>query len=206
VAAALLMALASSSLESQAPVLDRPSETLRALDESLRPRLQANHMNAALLIAVFAPDGRTAQVANAGMVAPLILPGAGEPSRGGPQFVEVGGLPLGTALPGLYRDVTVQLGPGDTLLFLSDGIVEAHNSAGELFGFERLEALVAALPPTIGIAELVQGILDAVLAFVGDAEPHDDITLIAVRPVARGRSPYGDDLAAPAATAAEVGR
>jgi serine phosphatase RsbU (regulator of sigma subunit) len=205
VAAALLMALASSSLESQAPVLDRPSDTLRALDESLRPRLQANHMNAALMIAVFAPDGRTALVANAGMVAPLLVPGEQGLGRAA-QFVEVGGLPLGTALPGLYRDVAVPLAPGDTLLFLSDGIVEAHNKRGELFGFERLEALVAGLSPTIGFAELVQGVLDAVLAFVGDAEPHDDITLIAVRPFARGPAPFGDDLAALAPTAAEMGR
>jgi hypothetical protein len=65
---------------------------------------------------------------------------------------------------------------------------------------------VTGLPPTIGIVELVQGILDAVLAFVGDAEPHDDITLIAVRPLARGPAPYGDDLAALAPTATEVGR
>jgi serine phosphatase RsbU (regulator of sigma subunit) len=204
VAAALLMALASSTLESQAPLLDRPSDTLRALDESLRPRLQANHMNAALMITVFAPDGRTALVANAGMVAPLLLPA----SRGEghwPEFVEVGGLPLGTALPGQYQDVSVSLSPGDTLLFLSDGIVEAHNDAGELFGFERLEALVAALPPTIGLAELVQGILDAVLCFVGDAEPHDDITLIAVRPFAQSQAPYRDELAAPAPRVAEVG-
>src|SRR5690606_29292842 len=127
VAAALLMALASSTLESQAPVLERPSETLRALDESLRPRLQANHMNAALLIAVFAPDGRSALVANAGMVAPLLVPVRRENGQG-PQLVEVGGLPLGTTLPGIYQDVTVPLEPGDTLLFLSDGIVEAHNS------------------------------------------------------------------------------
>jgi serine phosphatase RsbU (regulator of sigma subunit) len=204
VAAALLMALASSTLESQAPLLDRPSDTLRALDESLRPRLQANHMNAALLIAVFAPDGRTALVANAGMVAPLLLPGEQGDGRG-PQFVEVGGLPLGTALAGLYQDVSVPLSPGDTLIFLSDGIVEAHNDVGELFGFERLEALVAGLPPTIGLTELVQSVIDAVLAFMGDAEPHDDITLIAVRPFARSQAPYRDDLAAHDLRVAEVG-
>jgi serine phosphatase RsbU (regulator of sigma subunit) len=204
VAAALLMALASSTFESQAPVLDQPSETLRTLHESLRARLQANHMNAALLIAVFSADARSAQVANAGMVAPLLVPGAEHGERR-PCFIEVGGLPLGTALAGLYRDVMVPLGPGDTLLFLSDGIVEAHNSAGELFGFERLEGLVAGLPPAISVADLVQRILDAVLAFVGDAEQHDDITLIAVRPAEAPLSLH-EDTAPQAARAAEVGR
>jgi sigma-B regulation protein RsbU (phosphoserine phosphatase) len=204
VAAALLMALASSTFESQAPVLDQPSETLRTLHESLRARLQANHMNAALLIAVFSADARSAQVANAGMVAPLLVPGAEHGERR-PCFIEVGGLPLGTALADLYRDVMVPLGPGDTLLFLSDGIVEAHNSAGELFGFERLEGLVAGLPPAISVADLVQRILDAVLAFVGDAEQHDDITLIAVRPTEAPLALH-EDTAPQAARAAEVGR
>jgi serine phosphatase RsbU (regulator of sigma subunit) len=181
VAAALLMALTSSMLESQAHDLDHPAEMLRTLHEALRPRLQANQMNAALMIAVFAADARSATVANAGMIAPLLLSHA--PGLG-PAFIEVGGLPIGTAINGLYREVTVRLEPGDTLIFLSDGIVEAHNRAGELYGFERLEALVAGLPPDLSVSEVAQHIIDAVLAFADGAEPHDDITIIATRPAA----------------------
>lgn len=199
VAAALLMALTSSTLESQAHVLDHPAEMLRALHSALRPRLQANQMNAALLLAVFAADARSVTVANAGMIAPLLLRCEAGTATG--RFVEVGGLPIGTTLNGAYHEATVALQPGDTLLLLSDGIIEAHNRAGELFGFERFERLVAALPHHLAVAELVQRVLAEVLKFVGDAEPHDDITLIATRPAPR---PAAEHAASPYDVPAEL--
>lgn len=203
VAAALLMALTSSTLESQAHFIDHPAAMLSALHEALRPRLQANQMNAALLIAVFSADARSVTVANAGMIAPLLSRCApGQPN--GLSFIDVGGLPIGTAIDAPYREVTVPLMPGDTLIFLSDGIVEAHNEAGELYGFERLEAAVARLPGDLGVIELVQRILDEVLGFAGKAEPHDDITIIATRPVARAPSPL--DAPATEGEEAAVGR
>ncbi|NTU84237.1 MAG: SpoIIE family protein phosphatase, partial [Chloroflexales bacterium] len=184
VAAALLMALTSSTLESQAQFTEHPAAMLRALHEALRLRLQANQMNAALQIAIFAADARSVTVANAGMIAPLLAHCApGQPVSC--RFIDVGGLPIGTAIDGDYSEVSVPLAPGDTLIFLSDGIVEAHNRAGELFGFDRLEALVSQLPGEMGVVELAQHILDKVLGFVGDAEPHDDITIIATRPIIR---------------------
>lgn len=199
VAAALLMALTSSSLESQARSLDYPAAMLYALNAELRQRLQANQMNAALLIGVYHPERATMTIANAGMVAPLIArarPGGVESS-----FIDVWGLPIGTGLDARYNDVEVALAPGDTLLFLSDGIVEAHNEHGELFGFERLEALVADLPSDLSVAGVVQRILDAVLDFTGSADPHDDITIIATRPSLIGAP---DREAPPRARAAEV--
>lgn len=184
VAAALLMALASSTLESQVRLLDEPSSMLGALHHALRRRLQANQMNAAMQIAVYNQERRTMTIANAGMIAPLLVRAPGSAGLDGQRcgFIDVGGLPIGTPLDMAYRDVEVALSPGDTLIFLSDGIVEAHNAAGELFGFERLEALVADLPPHLSVAQVVQQILDAVLAYAGEAEPHDDITIIATRP------------------------
>jgi sigma-B regulation protein RsbU (phosphoserine phosphatase) len=82
----------------------------------------------------------------------------------------------------LYPDVEIDLTAGDMVIFLSDGIVEAHNRAGELYGFERLEALVARLPQHLGVAEIVKQILDSVLAFADGADPHDDITILVTRP------------------------
>ena len=203
VAAALLMALTSSSLESQARALDYPAAMLYALNGELRQRLQANQMNAALLIAVYHPERSAMTVANAGMIAPLIAqvqPDGGVACR----FVDVWGLPIGTHLDARYAEVEVPLGPGDTVLFLSDGIVEAHNERGELFGFDRLEALVAGLPPGLSVAEVVQQILDAVLGFAGAAEPHDDITIIATRPAAPASTTPADDPGAPHALPAEA--
>ncbi|PDW03679.1 SpoIIE family protein phosphatase [Candidatus Viridilinea mediisalina] len=202
VAAALLMALTSSTLESQAHFLDHPAAMLKALHEALRPRLQANHMNAAIMVAVFSADARSVTIANAGMIAPLLARRApAEPV--GCSFIEVGGLPIGTPLSSFYQEVTIPLAPGDTLILLSDGIVEAHNDLGQIYGFEQLEALVAALPPDLEVFEMVEQIIRSVLEFAGNAEPHDDITIIATRPVARMSLAVGDGPAADAL--AEVG-
>jgi serine phosphatase RsbU (regulator of sigma subunit) len=184
VAAALLMALTSSTLESQVHFLDHPSEMLQMLHTALSPRLQANQMNAAILVAVFNADARAVTLANAGMIAPLLVRHASTHETSC-SFVDVGGLPIGTPLSCTYQEVTVPLMPGDTLLLFSDGIVEAHDGFGQLFGFERLEALVNMLPPELEVDELVEQIINTVLDFVGSAEPHDDITIIALRPVAQ---------------------
>lgn len=180
VAAALLMALTSSTLESLARVAANPSEMLQAMHLALRQRLQANHMNAAVLIAVFDPEESSVTVASAGMIAPLLLQCRSD-GESQCRLLDVGGLPIGTRLNGQYRDVRVALEPGDTLLFLSDGIVEAHNPEGELFGFDRLENLVRTFTPEMEVQEIVQRIIRAVLLFIQGAEPHDDITIIAVR-------------------------
>jgi serine phosphatase RsbU (regulator of sigma subunit) len=176
VGAALLMALTSSAVESQGRELEHPASVLQALNQLLAPRLKANHMNAALLFAVVDPNKRVLHVANAGMIAPVRLP-----RSGGAEFIEAGGLPLGAFVGAHYQDVSVELEPGDCLLFVSDGVVEAHNSEGELFGFERLE-MTADEAPHGDIRGLVDLVIERVQAFMGDTEQHDDITMVAVRP------------------------
>lgn len=203
VGAALLMALTSSMVESQARQIDQPSEMLGALNRLLTPRLKSNHMNAALLFATFDHQARTMTVANAGMISPLLVrPAQQAQSVNAPtavvssntctsstqtQFVEVGGLPIGSLANAFYTDVVVALEPGDVVLFVSDGVVEAHNAAGELFGFERLEALIAGADD-VDVHALVDLILHQVQEFIGPADQHDDITIVAVRPPLRPRS------------------
>jgi len=176
VGAALLMALTSSAVESQGRELEHPARVLHALNQLLAPRLKANHMNAALLFAVIDPHHRMMHVANAGMIAPVLI------TPEGSRFVDANGLPLGAFAGAVYQEQAVRLGPGDALLFLSDGVVEAHNTQGELFGFERLEATIVESP--IGdVRTLVDLVIERVQHFMGTAEQHDDITLVAVRPL-----------------------
>ena len=176
VGAALLMSLTSSAVESHGRELEHPAEVLRALNQLLAARLKANHMNAALMFVVFEPREQLLRIANAGMIAPVLITASGS------HFVDVFGLPIG-ALPDIvYRDITVPIAPGDMLLLLSDGVVEAHNPQGEMYGFERLEALLADFAPITDVQQLVEGVLQAVQAFIGEAAQHDDITLVAVRP------------------------
>ncbi|KPV50797.1 hypothetical protein SE17_24855 [Kouleothrix aurantiaca] len=175
VGAALLMALTSSAVESQGRQIEHPAQVLTALNNLLAPRLRANHMNAALLFAVIDPREQTLRVANAGMIAPALV------TKQGSQFIDVGGLPLGSFAGATYQEQTVRFTPGDMMLLLSDGVVEAHDSNNELFGFERLESLLNESQP-FDVRDLVELVLDRVQTHMGDMEQHDDITIVAVRP------------------------
>ncbi|KAB8140220.1 SpoIIE family protein phosphatase [Chloroflexia bacterium SDU3-3] len=177
VGAALLMSLTSSAVESHGRELEHPAEVLSTLNTLLAPRLKASHMNAALMFAVFDPRERMLRVANAGMIAPVLI------GASGCRFLDVGGLPIGAFAGAEYRDLTTEIAPGDMLLLLSDGVVEAHNAQGEMFGFDRLEALIATAQPLGDVRALVELILSKVQMFIGEAEQHDDITLVAVRPM-----------------------
>src|SRR6266508_1364634 len=176
VGAALMMALASSTVEAHGRADSRPHELLDALNRELAPRLKANRMNAALLYAVFDLSCGTMCVANAGMIAPLLIRG------GRAEMIETAGLPLGAFAGARYADTEIVIEPGDMILLVSDGIVEARNSDGSLFGFERLEALLDSYGPSLHPDQLLGDLLDRVHAFVGDAEQHDDMTVVAIQP------------------------
>jgi len=176
VGAALLMALTSSAVETQGRQLEHPAQVLIALDRLLAPRLKANHMNAALLFAVIDPHSGTLRVANAGMIAPVLVTAEGS------YFIDANGLPLGSFPGATYQEVSIKLNPGDSLLLLSDGVVEAHNAKDELFGFERLEATIAEAALIGDVRTLVELVIERVQSFAGETEQHDDITMVAIRP------------------------
>jgi len=93
------------------------------------PELDAAPCFATCLCARVYPDG-TLTVANAGHLSPY---------RDGRELELPPGLPLGVIADSRYEQSTFQLNRGDRLVFLSDGVVEATNSDGELFGFERTQ-------------------------------------------------------------------
>ena len=71
--------------------------------------------------------------------------------------------------------------PGDGVLFYSDGLVEAHDPKGEMFGFPRLRELVALRGARSG-EELLNFLLDELHSFTGENwEQEDDITLLTLR-------------------------
>ena len=146
----------------------------------LYPRLQPSRTIVGLLAAIFDPRRRCLQVSNAGMIDPLIVDEANL------YWLEVSGLPVG-ALPAFnYSGREVSLGDQATLILASDGIVEAMNTDGELFGFERLGQAVEALGEKNNPHILLDGIWEAVSRHVANAEAHDDMTLMVVRLQASG--------------------
>jgi sigma-B regulation protein RsbU (phosphoserine phosphatase) len=89
-------------------------------------------------------------------------------------------LPLGVREGELYDQAAVAFEPGDLLVFFSDGITEARNSARELFGNERLEEYVR-VNGTLDPGALADGLRKAVATFAGSSDAGDDLTIVAVR-------------------------
>jgi sigma-B regulation protein RsbU (phosphoserine phosphatase) len=110
------------------------------------------------------------------------------PTTGRCEMLHGDNLPLGIREGEIFDQISVPFEPGDVLLFFSDGITEARNAAGELFGVERLTAHVeanAGLEPAL----LADSIRQAVGVFAGLTRLKDDLTSVAVRAKTRPRAP-----------------
>ncbi|KAB8145713.1 PP2C family protein-serine/threonine phosphatase [Chloroflexia bacterium SDU3-3] len=170
--AALLMALVLNTFETLVESYQDLGSLLTACNSSLAPRLVQSRQNSAFLSLVIGRD--EVQVANAGLIAPLLW------RAGEVRYVESYGLPLG-AFPGAhYRQQRVQLQPGDALLLVSDGIVEAMSEGKQLWGFPQLEEAFG----SVGGAEphvVVETIVAKVHEHMGNAPQNDDMTVVALR-------------------------
>jgi serine phosphatase RsbU (regulator of sigma subunit) len=121
---------------------DSPAELLAHLNRVLRDSQVGGF--ATCLCADVAADG-SVQFANAGHLSPYCR---------NQEIAVQPGLPLGLTLEARYEQITFELAPGAMLTFLSDGVVEARDSAGSLFGFERTQALSS--QPASAIADAAQ--------------------------------------------------
>jgi sigma-B regulation protein RsbU (phosphoserine phosphatase) len=108
-------------------------------------------------------------------------------SRGKTDVLIPGGMVLGLRLPGaaerfasVLDEHTQPLHPGDLIVLYTDGITEATDAAGEMFGDEGL-ARVLSGPADLDPAAIRERVVREVRAFVGDAEPHDDMTMVVMR-------------------------
>ncbi|MEF3275680.1 MAG: GAF domain-containing protein [Chloroflexus sp.] len=173
--AAMLMAVARSTARSEARNHELPRLVLAETNRWLVDDVPRNAF-VALGYALIDPIEHRLTLANAGQLAPLLRHADGRTS-----FLETAGaLPLGVLPNTRYNQIELDLAPGDTLVFCTDGIVEAQNARRELFGFDRLERLVrhwGYLPP----ASLLDRLLAEVQAFSEDHTVRDDMTLVVVR-------------------------
>ena len=85
--------------------------------------------------------------------------------------------PLGILADADYQETLLRLAPGDTVVFYTDGIVEAMNEREELFGFDRLLETVQEAR-SMGAESLLKEVVDKVNDFAGGAAQHDDLTVI----------------------------
>jgi serine phosphatase RsbU (regulator of sigma subunit) len=126
-------------------------------------------------------DVETGEIAycNAGHEHPLVANAGGSSLR---SLDDGGGPPL-CVLEGFdYRGAHDRLQPGDVVCIVSDGITEAEDASGVLFGSARVgEVLRAACARSVGPQAIVDGLRGAVRAFTGDVEPADDATVFVLR-------------------------
>lgn len=92
------------------------------------------------------------------------------------QLDAIAGLPLGIDKASAYRDETLHLQAGDRLVLFTDGVTESANTARELFGDKRLDAVLA--KPASSAAELLKHIVDSVTTFRGQCPASDDETCL----------------------------
>ena len=96
------------------------------------------------------------------------------------EVMSATGLPIALYPGQPYREEAVPARPGDLLFFYTDGLVEAEDESGEMFGFDRLKALLGKKQQQ-GIDTVLQEVENAVRQFRGNHEPMDDATLMALR-------------------------
>jgi phosphoserine phosphatase RsbU/P len=171
--AAIYAALVSGILRSHAPIEPGPAEMLSAVNLSLAERrIEAQFVS--LIYAVWDDEQRILTVANSGLPRPIYVHG------GKNEVIEATGLPLGLFDEADYDEFTFRMKPGDMFVFFSDGILDARNRSGELFGRGRVEKLVGEC--TGQSADCVVDLLfNAVAEHSAGMETFDDQTVVAIR-------------------------
>jgi serine phosphatase RsbU (regulator of sigma subunit)/ketosteroid isomerase-like protein len=174
VPAALVMSTSCGMLQLAAQELDSssPGEVLSRVNETLFARIPSN-MFVTCFYAVLEPESATLRYANAGHDLPYLWHG------GAAEELRARGMPLGL-MPGMhYEEKEIVLQEGDSALLYTDGLVEAHDPQREMFGFPRLQALIAEHAEETSLGEYL---LKELYSFVGEGwEQEDDITLLTLR-------------------------
>jgi sigma-B regulation protein RsbU (phosphoserine phosphatase) len=97
------------------------------------------------------------------------------------RMLERGGTVVGILESITFEEEAVTLVPGDRVVLYTDGINEAANEDGELYGEERLYALIASLPPELSAREITERLLEGVREFLDGMDAGDDMTVMVLR-------------------------
>jgi predicted ester cyclase len=172
VPAALVMSTTCGMLRLAAQSSSSPGEMLGRVNETLFPYIPAN-MFVTCFYAILDPHSGNLTYANAGHDLPYLC------RNGEAEELMARGMPLGL-MPGMsYEEKEIVLQAGEAALLYSDGLVEAHDPEGEMFGFPRLRALVAEHGEQRSLGDFL---LEELHSFVGEGwEQEDDITLLTLR-------------------------
>jgi serine phosphatase RsbU (regulator of sigma subunit)/predicted ester cyclase len=178
VPAALVMSTTCGMLQAISQALDSsssaPGEVLERVNETLVTRIPSN-MFVTCFYTILDPESGRLRYANAGHDLPYLHRRSGDAEE-----LRARGMPLGL-MPGMgYEEKETIVQAGESVLFYSDGLVEAHDPKGEMFGFPRLRRLIA--HHSEEERSLGDFLMEELYSFVGEGwEQEDDITLLTLR-------------------------
>ena len=198
VPAALLSSMLQASLRTQAGSISSVGEILRNIN-TLVYRATAVHQFATFFIARIEGDTLSMTFSNAGHNFPVVVR-----RDTAPKFLECGGTVLGVLDGASYQEERMRLHAGDLVVLYTDGISEAMNRDGELYGDPRLYDLVCGLPMHLSARQVSERILEALHEFLDGEEARDDMTLMVMRVLEPQPAPGMDAPAQPDVEARSV--
>lgn len=173
--AALLMAVITTTLRDEILRNPSPADLLVELNSRLLERMKQNRMTSGLVISVYDPYSQLIELAAGGMLAPYVRNPAGWAE------IDVAGYPLGASGTASYSPKVVKLAAGSMIIFLTDGVIEAQNRNRQIFGYDRFEKLLNALPTDVSAERVADTILAAVRAHLDGLDAQDDITIVIMK-------------------------
>ena len=175
VPAALLSSMLQASLRTQAGAVASPAAIMRTMNSLACQRTSTGQFATFFRAAIHEPTMMLRDT-NGGHNFPLL-----RRADGSRRTLEVGGTVIGMLEEMPFEEEAIQLETGDLLLVYTDGVTEAAREDQEMFGEDRLIALLEGCPRDISAERLVKRVLDGVTEFLGEFEPGDDITVMALR-------------------------
>jgi len=177
VSAALLMSATRSTYRVLTDNYSSVEKTMFLGNQRLNKDIKEG-MFVALIYSILSPKRKTLTFSNAGQPQPVICPSG----KTKPSYITTDGdtFPQGIVADCKYLEKQVKLEEGDTVVFYTDGVVEAMNEKEEMYGFERLMASIDE-GRELASNSLLEKLMNDVKLFMGGAKQHDDLTLIVIK-------------------------
>ena len=175
VPAALFMMSSRTLLKGTSIGREAPGDVLTEVNNLIQDD-DTDGMFVTMLYSVYNPETGDFTYASGGHDAPLLV----KPDGSSELLSLTGGIALGVITEFDYQETTYRLEPGDTIVLYTDGVTEAMNGDGELYGIEGLREHFAANPPGDAEATAME-VMRAVEDFAGGAPQSDDITCLTLR-------------------------
>jgi len=172
--AAMIASMAHGMLDIESKSGASAKDILTRLNQRLCTRLQKG-MFVAFALAILDPTTKELSYSAAAQPHLLLL------RNGEIKEIGEGRFPLGISAKTEYVLFSLKVEVGDVFVFVSDGVVEAMNSADEMYGFSRLNDALCSVDPSLNAEELLEYLLEDVSAFTQETEPSDDMTIVVVK-------------------------